>query len=206
MSWRCRDACAGDYASIRAIASESFPEGSLLPAERFLPLLAQKPALVRVLERASADGRRDVRGYTALWPMSRGAFELLASGALREKDLSERHLLDLGDREAEVLYVMDICAGKHARGRPGTRLALDLLDELRQKLTASPQLSLVAAWAYTREGARLCERAGMQAYDGGCLEPRIWHGAREAVLTALSSRGGRAVKAEFESQPASTGR
>ncbi len=205
MSLRCRDACAGDYPAIREIARQTFPEGALLPPERFLPLLERKPALVRVLECAGPDAGRAVCGYYALWPMSRSTFLSLAEGELREKDLAERHLLGLDDPKAQVLYVMDVCAGGQARGRSGSRLTLDLLDEVRQKLSASPQLSSVAAWAYTPVGARLCERAAMQPYDRGGLEPRIWHGRREAVLAALHRRGCRAIGAELASPPVSEG-
>jgi hypothetical protein len=186
MSWRLRDGRAEDYAPIREIAAETFPGATLLPRDRFMPLLTREPALVRVLERAAGAGEEAaLGGYTALWPMARSTLEGLAAGTIRERDLGETHLLDLAG--ARVLYVMDICVRKTLDARPGARLVLDLRDGLRRKLTAAPQLAFVAAWAYTAAGERLAAQMAMAPQGEDAGRPRIWLGRRDAVLKALAA-------------------
>jgi hypothetical protein len=187
MTWRCRDGLAGDYASIREIAAGTFPDATLLPRERFLPLLTRKPALVRVLEHTGGAGEAvALHGYYALWPMTRSTLEGLAGGAIRERDLGESHLLDLADSHAQVLYVMDICVRRSLDARLAARLVLDLREGLRQKLAASPQLPFVAAWAYTSAGERLAAKIALAPYGEDKGRPRIWFGRRDAVLKALA--------------------
>jgi GNAT superfamily N-acetyltransferase len=188
VSWRCRDGGAEDYASIREIAAETFPDVTLLPRERFLPLLTCRPALVRVLERTAGAGKEAaLYGYYALWPMARSALEGLAAGLIRERDLGESELLDPADSRAQVLYVMDICVRRSLDARSSARLVLDLREGLRRMLEVSPQLAIVAAWAYTSQGERLAAKIALGPYGEDAGAPRVWLGRRDAVLKALGS-------------------
>jgi hypothetical protein len=184
MTWHCRDGRAADYGAIREIAAETFPDATLLPPERFLPLLARRPALVRVLERYDGEGE-ELGGYYAVWPMARSTFDGLAGGLTRERDLGEGDLLDPADSHAQVLYVMDICVRVSLDARPAVRLVLDLRERLRQMLAASPQVEVVAAWAYTPAGERLTAQMAMAPHGEDTGGPRIWLGRRDAVLAAL---------------------
>jgi hypothetical protein len=186
VSWRCRDGCAGDYPAIREIAAESFPDATLLPRERFLPLLTRAPALVRVLTAAEAPA---IGGYYALWPMARSTSDRLAAGLIRERDLGEADLLRWDDSHAQVLYVMDICVRRSLDARAGARLVLDLREGLKRRLAASPRLAIVAAWAYTPFGERLAAQLAMKPHGEDAGRPRIWFGQRSAVLAASKSGG-----------------
>jgi hypothetical protein len=101
---------------------------------------------------------RRMAGFYSIVAVSLQTYEKLANGELNDKSLTSDLLLM--PNEAEAIYIVDV-----ARAQTdlivGSYLLRDLVRYLASILHRNPGLKRIGTWTYTKEGAKVADRLGM---------------------------------------------
>ncbi len=99
----------------------------------------------------------ELSGCLGIWPITTEFFQNLASGSLREDEMRQHHIRFGGDPTSPAHWYV---SGLNFGGRHKLKVAELLRGALLQWISAIPpdRSLIVAALAYTRDGARLLRR------------------------------------------------
>lgn len=106
-----------------------------------------------------ADG--EIIGGMSYWPINKSAFEALATGKIKEKELTEQHI---DYTTPHGIYISEIAIAPLFRKKNYTTLLLSYFEWQREKLSKPASKLPVLALIYSTGGRKILEKVGFKLF------------------------------------------
>lgn len=154
-----RNATQNDTDGTESVYREFFSESLSIDDCEFNRIVARE-VHVRVAEATYQDGSKEIMGYYSVWPMAHSAYRNLVEGKIKESSFTSAMVVSPKSKNAEVLYVSEICA-RRGSGGVGTMLLKDARSYLNAIARQNQKIGLIAAWGSTTIGRSIATRMCM---------------------------------------------
>ncbi len=189
-SIKMRDGLPSDDESTEEVYNEWFSRSIAISDEEYQAIVGRgnfiRVAEVDCLKKGNII--KLVRGYYAIFPLSKITFEKLCDGVLKEKNLKSEDVLDFDDPEAKILYICEILSSK--KYNTTSNLMLDLRSNILKKLKNNPNIEFIGTWPYTKFGKDRVDRIKMKPVGRKRLKHYFW----EHQFYAISAQSYRNAK------------